>query len=53
MECGQRLRDEIDELQSLLARVRNPDREILYSMHYLRLLVTNKQRRLAAIERVQ
>ncbi len=49
MNREMRLRSEIAELQAMLARVKNPDRELLHSMHYLRLLINNKQRRLAAM----
>lgn len=49
MDREEQLRSEIDEIQGMLAKVSNPDRELLYSMHYLRLLIAGKKRRLAAM----
>ena len=52
MDREEQLRNEIAEIQAMLAKVSNPDRELLHSMHYLRLLIAGKQRRLATMRSV-
>ncbi len=50
MDQAHHLRSEIEEIRSLLGSIRDPDRELMHSMRYLRLFLASKQRRLAAIE---
>jgi len=49
MDREEELRREIAEIRGILDMVSNPDRELLHSMYYLRLLIAGKQRRLVTL----